>query len=368
MKVEARETILPSTRDDFSKKKSAGTFGAVEITIRDRNGVILEQYSEPNIVKIFAKEMLPHRLPSSEIWNPLANGGLGNWEPSNVDPKEEFAARYIVLGASFDNNGLPVNNDPRYYVQDSVTGLWGPIQLGPGADYNGSLINPIPLNDNGRPLKKIEGIVFNPSYQPAGTPIMQENVRAVNNTVRLSTVLKLDEYNGFGRGGSDFFTITEVALMGGMKHGLVGTVDYSPTALFLEGREGTSGSEPEADKVPFVCGDNTHPGINGNVLTITQGNPAYLSVGDQIKLVGSTDSPEQESIPQVSPFYLITGKIGPSIELDRTPIRSDTGNPVTGSCGIYRDSMRIFSHRILSAPCRKSADVEITITWVLMFS
>jgi hypothetical protein len=82
--------------------------GEVEIEIRDLRGNIHERRRERNIVKIFAKEILAHRLPYSKIWDPNAGSGEGAWVTHNID-LEEYAAKYIVFGASFDANGNPLD-------------------------------------------------------------------------------------------------------------------------------------------------------------------------------------------------------------------------------------------------------------------
>ena len=59
--------------------------GEVEFEVRDARGRILKRVREPNIVKIFAKEILAHRLPHSKIWDPTASAGSGAWVSHNID-------------------------------------------------------------------------------------------------------------------------------------------------------------------------------------------------------------------------------------------------------------------------------------------
>lgn len=345
--------------DDNKRPKREACQGVIEFIIKDKNGNVVQRWEEPNIVKIFAKEMLSHRLPSSQYWDPLANGGAGAWVDSGMDPDEEFSARYILIGASFDNSGIPIEDDPRYYTTDPVTGTIVPIRLEPGADYDGELINSVPLTEPGRPLKRIEAIDFQATYQPAGVPLLQSDVRAINNIVLLQTTIKLDEYNGFGLTDSDFFVITEVALAGGRKVDTIGTCECKPRSLFLQGPSGSSG-------VALKCTAN-----GSDVISIdpSETEVDLIKQGDQIKIVGAEDSQGEETISQVSPFYLVMSKAvgGRDMTLDRTPVTS-ANVPITGSIGVYRDTLRIFSHRILKTPVKKSADFEITIIWRIIFN
>ena len=345
--------------DDLKRPKREACQGVIEFIVKDKNGQIVQRWEEPNIVKIFAKEMLSHRLPSSQYWDPLASSGAGAWVNTDLDPDEEFSARYILLGASFDANGIPIDNDPRYYTTDPVTNTIVPIRLEPGADYDGELINSIPLTDPNRPLKKIEAIDFQPTYQPAGQPLLQSDVRAINNIVLLQTTIKLDEYNGFGLTDSDFFVLTEVALAGGRKIDSVDNCECKPRELFLEGPTGSAG-------VALHCVAN-----GSDVISIdpSETEVDLIKQGDQIKIVGPDDSQGEETLSQVSPFYLVMSKAvgGRDITLDRTPVFS-TNTPIVGGIGVFRDTLRIFSHRILKTPVKKSADFEITIIWRIIFN
>jgi hypothetical protein len=341
-----------------SNQGQKGARGIIKFDIKDRNGNIVKQIVEPNIVKIFAKEMLSHRLPSSEIWDPSASGGSGAWVDTGRDSDEEFSARYILFGASFDSNGLPLDvNDERFYATDPVTNTPIPVRLGPGAEYSGGLINAIPIAEPDRPLKRIEDVSFRATYQPAGQPLLQADVRALHNIVSLQTTLELSEYNGIGLTDSDFFTITEVALAGGKKVTSVGSCELTPRDLFLEGT---------SDGSALNC---TAGGSDIITIAGSESEVDLVKEGDQIKITGVDDSVGGGSIEQVSPFYLVLTKAvgGRDIQLDRTPVDSDN-NPITGSIGIYRDTLRIFSHRVLAAPVKKSADFEIEVVWTIIFN
>jgi hypothetical protein len=335
--------------------------GEIEFIIKDRNGNVVGHHREPNIIKIFAKEILAHRAGYSKIWSPTANSGAGAWVSSEIDDDEEFAVKYIMFGASFDSSGTPLgNDDPRFYIRDEATGLMVPLTLEPGAHYQGGLINPIPISEPDRPLKRIEAISFNATYQPTSTPLLQDDVRATNNIVVFETTLRQAEYNGLGLSTSDSFTITEVALVAGKAIDIAGTCDGDPHELFLEGSE--SG---QAIEVTFT---------GGNVISISQDEPdsslLVIKEGDQIKITDAEDSvAATDSVNQLSPYYLVVSKSssGRDLELDRTPVTTDN-TPLTGSAGIFRDTMRIFSHRILKSPVPKSADQEIIVRWNIVFS
>lgn len=332
--------------------------GEITITVKDRSGRVVDRIVQPNLIKIGAKEMLAHRITYGKVWDPNEGTGNGGWVAHDIDVDEEMAAKYIIFGASFDENGAPLDStDTRYYTADSVTGSPIANRLGPGAEFDGGLINAIPITEPSRPLKKIEQIYYTPSYQPAGTPMLQDDVRAVNNIVVMSTTLRLDEYNGFGSSDSDFFTITEVALAGGKELGQVGC-DCDPTRLFLEGRD---------DDTPIRVSSG-----GGEVLTIHADDLAYSSLikeGDQIKLVAEGDSSGDSTLDLITPHYLVVRKetTGGDIVLDRA-VQDSNNEPLSGTFGIYRNSLRIFSHRILATPFKKSSTFEIEVSWSIVFS
>ena len=334
--------------------------GEVEIIVLDKRGRKVQHFREHNIVKIFAKEILAHRMAHSKIWDPTANADAGGWVASGIDPDEDFAAKYIMFGASFDENGVPLDTtDDRYYTLDPVTGTYIPITLGVGAEYGGGLINAIPIAEPDRALKKIERIYFEPTYQPSGTPLLQEDVRAMNNVVVLETTLRKEEYNGFGLTESDFFTITEVALAAGKEFDTIGSCECTPKELFLEGKSGG------ASITATTTGTST--------ITIDPADVAYVDVikeGDQVKIVDQGDTAQDEvSLDQLNPHYLVISKAvgGSDIVLDRTPVDTDN-NALTGQVGVFRDTLRIFSHRILKVPFKKSSDFEIIVRWRIIMN
>jgi len=326
--------------------------GEVEIIVKDKYGRTIQQVREKNIIKIFAKEILSHRLPHNKVWDPNAGGGSGDWVAHNIDI-DEFAAKYIIFGASYDENGVPLDtSDTRYYMIDSVTGSPIPITLNPGAEYDGGLINAIPISEPDRPLKRIERIYFEPSYQPAGTPLLQTDVRPLNNIIVLETTIRKSEYNGFGITSSDFFTITEVALVGAAELDNIGACELDPRDIFLTGESGNP-------QLASASGTST---ISLD-LSVTDIN--LIKEGDQIKIVDPNTTAAQDSIlEQLNPYYLVISKPlgGRDITLDRTPV-TDENIPLTGAIGVYRDGFRIFSHRILSSPVKKSSDFEIVVRW-----
>jgi len=331
--------------------------GKIEIIVKDKHGRVLEHVCDHNIVKIGAKEILAHRLPYEKIWDPNASSGAGDWVSSGLNAAD-YAPKYILFGASFDPVTLAALDtmDPRYYTTDPITGLTVPITLGVGAEYEGGLINAIPISDPGRPLKRVEQIFFQATYQPAGTPLMQDDVRAMNNIVVFETTLTKDEYNGFGLTDTDYFTITEVALAGGKELGNddVGQCECDPKTLFLQGKP-----------------DGTPIGVNASgtsTVSVAVQDLSYsdvVGVGDQIKLVAADGS----TLPQINDHYLVTSKLvgGSDIGLDRTPV-DQNGDPIVGVVGIFRDSLRIFSHRILKTPFKKSADFMIVVRWSIIMN
>lgn len=332
--------------------------GELEFEIRDQRGRTLNKWREPNLIKIFAKEILAHRIPYSKVWDPNAGSGAGDWVTHNLD-LDEFAAKYIVFGASFDANGNPLDTaDTRFYTEDSVTGGFIPISLGVGADYDGGLINAIPISEPGRPLKRIERIFFEPSYQPAGTPLLQDDVRAINNIVVLETTLLKSEYNGLGITSNDFFTLTEVALVGAEELGSVGACECDPRDIFLKG---------SSDGGALLANANGTATVN---LDLSESEVDLIKEGDQVKIVAAGSTASDDSIlSQLNPYYLVTNKVigGRDITLDRTPVDADN-NPITGEIGLLRDGFRIFSHRILKTPVKKSEDFEIVVRWRIILS
>jgi len=344
--------------------------GEVEIEIRDRHGNLISRHREHNLIKIFAKEMLSHRLPYSKVWDPTASSGTGGWVDSGIDALEEFAAKYILFGASFDSDkasstyGYPLSStDTRYYTIDPVTGT--PVAKTPdvGADHGGDLINPIPISDPDRPLKKIERAYFEPSYQPPESPLLSSDVRAVNNVLVLETTLESGEYNGFGVTSGDFFAITEVALAGGAILPDTSTpCDCVPSLLFLEGVGGLNDKQ-------IIAVANGSQTITIDP-TVDASDVNRIKEGDQIYIVGRSGSAEEyDPIEQSNPYYLALTKAvgGRDIVLDRTPVTS-AGAPLTGPIGIYRTTLRLFSQRILSVPFKKSSDFQIICRWRISFA
>jgi len=345
----------------FNTEKLNGDYarGEIEFIIKDRYGRIVSRHVEHNIVKIFAKEILAHRMPYSKLWDPEANSGAGAWVDSGIDPLEEFAPKYILFGASFDENHVPLDtDDTRYYTQDPVTGMFVPNALGVGAEFDGELINAIPLSEPDRPLKRIQAITFNTTYQPAGTPLLQEDVRALNNIVMLETTLELDEYNGFGLTDSDFFTITEVALAGGRIINAGEACDKTPRECFLEASSDGDALLATASGTDVVSIDSSESEVD------------LIKEGDQIKIVvaGGTAASNAE-LDQINPFYLVVSKLsgGRDVQLDRVPV--DSSNvPISGQVGLLRDTLRIFSHRILSSPVKKTDNFSIICRWKIIFN
>jgi hypothetical protein len=174
----------------------------------------------------------------------------------------------------------------------------------------------------------------------------------MNNVIVFETTLRKEEYNGFGLTSSDFFTLTEVALVGAEEIGSVGSCECDPRHIFLKGTSG----------IPQVASTNGSATIN---LDMSEAEVDLIKEGDQIKIVevGTTAS-EDAVLNQLNPYYLVINKAigGRDITLDRVPVDVD-GNTISGEIGLLRDGFRIFSHRILKTPVKKSIDFELVARW-----
>jgi hypothetical protein len=152
-------------------------------------------------------------------------------------------------------------------------------------------------------------------------------------------------------------------LAGGAAIDTVGACECDPYVLFLEGVNG------EMDQQIAVT-------MNGSSTVSIDPSVAAADVnriveGDQIMLVDEPTGTEEEydTMSQVSPYYLVTSKAtgGRDVVLDRTPTNS-SGTALTGTAGIYRSTLRLFSQRILSVPFQKSVDYEIIVRWYVTFA
>lgn len=333
--------------------------GEIEWEIRDVRGNVLERIRDPNIIKIQAKEILAHRLAYDFVWDPTAGSGVGAWVNAGID-LDEFAPKYFVFGASFDANGNPLDAaDTRYYTTDPITKSPVPVTLGVGAEFDGGLINAISIAEPTRPLKRVERSYWEPSYQPAGTPLLQADVRALNNVLVLETTLRKDEYNGFGLTVSDFFTLTEVALVGAKRLDTpLGACNCNPRDIFLTGAADGAALLVNTSGTATISIDSSETEVD------------LVSQGDQIKLVGAeTTASTNADLNQLNPYYLVISKAagGRDITLDRVPV--DVNNAaLTGTVGMLRDGFRIYSHRILKSPVKKSVDFEIVCRWRLILA
>jgi len=332
--------------------------GEVEIIEKDKNGKIINTFKEQNIIKIFAKETISHRIIHNKVWDPVGGSSeTGAWVENDID-MDEYSIKYIMFGASFDSDGNPLSEvDTRYYTEDSVLGQYVPISLTPGAEFDGGLINAIPIAEPSRPLKKIERIYYEPSYQPAGSPLLESDVRAVNNVLVVETVLKPEEYNGLSNTDSDYFTITEVALVAGREITSVGDCEADPRDLFLVG---------DVNNYPLLatCNGSTTITLDASV------DPDIIKEGDQIKIVEAATTAVSDSVlSQFNPYYLVMNKNvgGRDIVLDRS-VADSNGSPITGDIGVFKDGFRIFSHRILKSPQKKHSDNELTVRWRIIFN
>lgn len=345
--------------------------GEVEIIVKwARTGEEVSRQRYHNIIKIFSKEILSHRLPYSKVWDPNAALGAGAWVAHSLD-LDEWAPKYICFGASFDVNGQSLNTeDTRFYSYDPVTEQYVPNTVDVGATYDGGLINPVPIAEPYRPLKRIERIYFEPSYAPAGVPLLQPDVRAMNNVVVFETTLEKDEYNGFGHSAGDFFTLTEVALVAAAEVGSVGgSCECDPHSIFMTGMGNVGIPCTTSGTATITLQDIDVTGELGNV---TEPYLDIIKEGDQVKIVSSSSPSSGDAVDilgQVSPYYLVLSKVpgGRDIVLDRTPVDSNN-TPLTGVVGVWRDGFRVFSHRILKSPTKKSEDYQVTVRWRILMA
>lgn len=326
--------------------------GAVEIIIRDaKTNEIISSSFEKNIIKVFAKECIAHSIVPEQLWDSLGS----TWVANNLN-LELYKPRYIVLGGSFDAQGGPLSGlDTRFYELDILNGGFKPIKLTPGATNGGGLINPVPIAEPTRPLKRIERVYFEPSYQPAGSPQLYDDVRAMNNVVVFQTTLTSSEYNGMSGTSGDFLTLTEVALIAAPEIGNVGDCECDPKTIFLVG---------DSNELAF---DATASGAATVSLNMGAVNINDIKEGDQVKIVvqgGASDT--TNILDQINPYYLVVNKAsgGRDVTLDRVPLDSNNV-PITGQIGLLRDTFRVFSHRILSSPIKKTADFIVDLRWVI---
>jgi hypothetical protein len=129
--------------------------------------------------------------------------------------------------------------------------------------------------------------------------------------------------------------------------------------------EGVEDSEGDDSPIPSTA-------TGGDVISINDvANAELIKEGDQIKVVSlSADSSgAYGDLDQINPFYLVLSKssTGLELQLDRVPVDS-TQTPITGDIGVFRDTLRIFSHRILTSPFKKTSDIEVLVRWRLIFS
>lgn len=326
--------------------------GAVHIIIRDaKTKEIIKETLENNIIKSFAKECISHSIVPNKLWDPISN----LWISNNLDT-ELYRPRYIVLGGSFDENGAPVSGiDSRFYQTDVLNGGFKPIKLTPGATNGGGLINPVPIAEPNRPLKRIERVYFEPSYQPAGSPQIWDDVRALNNVVVFQTTLTSSEYNGLSGTSGDFLTLTEVALVAAPELGSIGACECNPRNIFLIG---------DFNGLCFNAITSGAPTISLDMATV---NVNEIKEGDQVKIVAPGSTIETTNVlDQVNPYYLVVSKAmgGRDVTLDRVPLDS-TGVPLAGPVGVFKDSFRMFSHRIINSPIKKNEDFVVDIRWLI---
>lgn len=342
--------------DSYKDKQLSGS---VEFIVKDKDGTVLDIVSDHNIIKIGMKEVLAHRITPPNVWDPTAGTGSGAWVSGGLE-LDEFIPRYIWFGASFDENNQAIGTtDERFYYYDTVTGSYKPNLLSPGAAFDGGLINPIPIADPDRPLKRIERTFYEPSYQPAGNPLISDDVRAVNNVVYMETTLRLDEYNGFGVSANDYFDISEVALVAAREVDITGACECDPRTIFRQG---------QSDDSPLLATAN---GTNTvTLLPSMSGYATLIKEGDQIEIVPSGGTGDATGITnQPNSFYMVISKSatgGSDLTLDRVPVDADQ-TPLNGSIGLYREGHKIVAHRIVAPLIKKNGAYTITCRWKITY-
>jgi hypothetical protein len=108
-------------------------------------------------------------------------------------------------------------------------------------------------------------------------------------------------------------------------------------------------------------------------ITVSAEDAAFVDVikeGDQVKLVDADETAQDSSsLDLVTPHYLAISKSvgGSDIVLDRAVVDSN-GDALSGTIGVFRDTLRLFSHRILKTPFKKSSDFEIVVRWSVIMN
>jgi hypothetical protein len=344
---------MTKIEEDFDSNR---VDGFVHITVKDVNsGEIVSDTVEKNVIKVFAKEVFAKSIIPNKIWDPI----LSQWVDHSINT-DLFKVRYMTFGASFDENNEPIAGlDTRYYTENFATGGFDPIKLDAGINNDGDLINPIPISYPSRPLKKIEKIYFTPSYQPAGSPLIYDDIRAINNVVVFQTTLRSNEYNSLSSTGGDFLTITESQLVAAPEVSDFSACDCNPRKLFLSGD-----NNGLAFDAVVTQGSQTIT-LAQDVVDVNR-----IREGDQIKIVQQgTNTDEVAEFPQVNSYYLVINKQdgGRDITLDRSPT-DNNGNFINGVVGILKDDYKVFSHRILRAPFKKNETFEVDVKWIIKLS
>lgn len=327
----------------LDRHPTTNTHGTIQIITKNKHGQTIKTHTQTNTLKTHLKETLTHQIQPNNLWNPNANNGTGAWQP-NTTKLDRTTPRYIILGASYDTNGNPIQNDPRYYTTNNQNQTT-PIKITPGNTHPNLLINPIPINTPNRPLKKIQNIYLTNTYQPAGTPTLQTDTQALNTTITFETTLQTEEYNGITGIGQDHFTITEIGIA-------TGPEEYT-----------TNPTEAVCEKLPHELFQNTYNvNLTGTATVVidTTTDTTTLHQGDQVQITDPTGT------TQLNNYYLIIHKTpgGHDITLDRIPTDTN-GNPITGATTLIQNNMQIIAHRILTYPQTKNINTELTIRWSL---
>lgn len=340
----------------------SNTFGEIQLIFRDSKGNIVDRIIHHNIIKIFMKDHIAHTLPYGYKWDPTGGtSGSGDWVANTINNADLYFPKYIILGAAYDtstaNYGAPLGtNDTDFYQTDPVSGQKVPITLYSGANYTGGLIKAIPIDtSNNIPLKRIEDVDFDATYQPPGTPYLRDDVRALYNIVSFSTTLQTTEYNGFG-GSFTSFDICELALVSGPAFdSTISDCNCDPHNLFLLGHGGNYDTDLSASPIEITLTSGS------STITLNDASDAnYIYEGDQIKFVSSHS--------MITEYFMVLSKSGNQLTLDRVPKDDSNVNIPSGTYHIWVDRFRILAHSILPQPFSKTSALQVDITWKIYFS
>lgn len=307
---------------DLSGKMAEG-----RLTMRIRNTITGEEstISDNNIIKVAAKEVMAINLAPPRVWDPNEQ----EWVDNSLS--DDMSVRYMWFGTGSTS------------------------MLSSSFNYDGSLQEPI-LISTLTPLKRIESVYLNNSYQPSGNPYNHDDVRAILNEIVFETVMKADEYNELpDTSGSDVI-LAEAGLVAARELPVDDDCGCAPDILFL-------GTENDGTAIPI-----TFSGSEVVTINVSSSKHTTIKAGDQIKIVasGTLKTDMHDVIEQHNPYYTVVEKLtnGRDLLLDRIPRNADN-DILTGSAGIFRVGHRLICYKKIPV-FRKSFPLEITFSWAFL--